>query len=303
MVPAAKPEGRPVFCLRARRSFACRAASSAICALTQPNAFVFWPGINLQPALTERVKVLEHKADALAVDLQEFRRECNKSRQEVQEEFKALRNDLRKHVSRMTSAMEVTAQEIHKRLDAIEDATAHDRARIIEALRNWAISPQTWRDVIPPAWTDAWITTEDLWMDRAQPRYWPALCQDIGLPETSAVRTCAMLALVDIQDSRAPAPFLFVGEASVTMDSGRLHKVIRHAREIATHTAYQAVPCVCADTYAQSMLDMAEIMGAMALQRQRGDAAKVVALPDEIRTFLGWTKRQEGSSGNDLSRL
>ena len=243
-----------------------------------------------RPALAERVKILVHKADALAVDLQEFRREFNKSRQERQEEFKSLRNDLRKHVNRMTSAMEVMAQEICKRLDVIGCATAHDRARIIETLRNWAISPQTWRDVIPPAWTEARITTADLWMDRAQPRYWPALCQDIGLPETSAVRTCDMLALVDIQDPRAPAPFLFVGEASVNMDSGRLHKVIRHAREIATHTAYQVVPCVCANAYSQSMLDMAEIMGAMALQGQRGDAAKVVALPDKIRTFLGWTK-------------
>ncbi len=80
-----------------------------------------------RPALRERVKILVHKADALAVDLQEFRREFNKSRQERQGEFKSLRNDLRKHVNHMTSAMEVMAQEICKRLDVIGCATGPRR--------------------------------------------------------------------------------------------------------------------------------------------------------------------------------
>lgn len=246
--------------------------------------------------LPQRMQALEAKVDALSDDVQALEAKVGVLSHDVQtlnarmsDEFKVTRTALHKHVEHVASAMDDMKKEMRHRFDVLEDATSHDRAKVVEdALRNWALSPQAWRDTLPPAWAAAWIETEELWTDRMPSRYWPTLCQHLGLPVDSAVRSCDLLATVDIQEPVAPAPFLIVGEAAVNMDSERIRKAVQRAREVETHTDYRAMPCVCASTYTRSVLEMAQTSGVMALQWQRGDIAHVLALPDALKTFLGW---------------
>lgn len=232
--------------------------------------------------LPQRMQALEAKVDALSDDVQTLNAR-------ISDEFKVTRTALHKHVDHVASAMDDMKKEMRHRFDVLEDATSHDRAKVVEdALRNWALSPQAWRDTLPPAWAAAWIETEELWTDRMPSRYWPTLCQHLGLPVDSAVRSCDLLASVAIQEPVAPAQFLLVGEAAVNMDSERIRKAVQRAREVEMHTDYRAMPCVCASTYTRSVLEMAQTSGVMALQWQRGDIAHVLALPDALKTFLGW---------------
>ena len=228
------------------------------------------------------MQALEAKVDALSDDVQALNAR-------ISDEFKVTRTALHKHVDHVASAMDDMKKEMRHRFDVLEDATSHDRAKVVEdALRNWALSPQAWRDTLPPAWAAAWIETEELWTDRMPSRYWPTLCQHLGLPVDSAVRSGDLLASVAIQEPVAPAQFLLVGEAAVNMDSERIRKAVQRAREVEMHTDYRAIPCVCASTYTRSVLEMAQTSGVMALQWQRGDIADVLALPDALKTFLGW---------------
>ena len=185
-------------------------------------------------------------------------------------------------------------KQLNRRLDLLNESTTHARAKVVEdSLRNWAVSHHRWREILPPAREKAKIEVEILWSDHMHSRYWKHLRDELGLPMDSAVGSCDLLAEVHIQSPDAPVTFLFVGEASVNMDSGRIRKAIQHARELEMHTSYRVLPCVCATAYTAPMVDMVRTAGVMALQWQPGTNARIIALPDDIKTFLGWPESQK----------
>ena len=230
----------------------------------------------------------------------EFRKELGSTRDELLRENKETRDKLEQSTRAIHARMDgivsninSATDEIGRRFDMLEESTASDRAKVVEdSLQNWATSHQAWRAVLPPEWEQAKIQIETLWTDRVPSRYWNPLCDDLGLPRDSSIQGCDLLVEVAIQHPAAPAAFLFVGEASVNMDRERIQKVIRHARAIAAHTQYQAVPCVCAARYAQALVAMARTSGVMALRWQRGAPAQVLALPDNVKAFLGGASKQ-----------
>ena len=230
----------------------------------------------------------------------EFRKELGTTRDELLRENKETRDKLEQSTRSIHARMDgivsninSATDEIGRRFDMLEESTASDRAKVVEdSLQSWATSHQAWRAVLPPEWEQAKIQIETLWTDRVPSRYWKPLRDDLGLPKDSSIQGCDLLVEVAIQHPAAPAAFLFVGEASVNMDRERIQKVIRHARAIAAHTQYQAVPCVCAARYAQALVAMARTSGVMALRWQRGAPAQVLALPDNVKAFLGGASRQ-----------
>ena len=230
----------------------------------------------------------------------EFRKELGTTRDELLRANKETRDkleqstrDIHARMDGIVSNINSATDEIGRRFDMLEESTASDRAKVVEdSLQSWATSHQAWRAVLPPEWEQAKIQIEPLWTDRVPSRYWKPLCDDLGLPKDSSIQGCDLLVEVAIQHPAAPAAFLFVGEASVNMDRERIQKVIRHARAIAAHTQYQAVPCVCAARYAQALVAMARTSGVMALRWQRGAPAQVLALPDNVKAFLGGASRQ-----------
>ena len=245
----------------------------------------------------------------------EFRNELGSTRDELRDEFRNelsdTRNELRRENKETRDKLEQSTRAIHARMDGIvshinsatdevgrrfdmlEESTAPDRAKVVEdSLQSWATSHHAWRAVLPPEWEQAQIQIETLWTDRVPSRYWKPLCDDLGLPGDSSIQGCDLLVEVAIQHPAAPAAFLCVGEVAVNMDRERIQKVVRHARAIAAHTQYQAVPCVCAARYAQALVDMARTSGVMALRWQRGAPARVLALPNNVKAFLGGAGRQ-----------
>ena len=230
----------------------------------------------------------------------DVRNELNDTRNELLRENKETRDKLEQSTRAIHARMDgivsdinSAAAEIGRRFDMLEESTAPDRAKVVEdSLQNWATSHQAWRAVLPPEWEQAQIQIETLWTDRVPSRYWKPLCDDLGLPRNSSIQGCDLLVEVAIQHPAAPVAFLLVGEASVNMDRERIQKVVRHAREIAAHTQYQAVPCLCAARYAQALVDMARASGVMALRWQRGAQAQVLALPDSVRAFLRGARRE-----------
>ena len=230
----------------------------------------------------------------------EFRNELSSTRDELRRENKETRDKLEQSTRAIHARMDgivsninSATDEIGRRFDMLEESTAPDRAKVVEdSLQSWATSHQAWRAVLPPEWEQAQIQIETLWTDRVPSRYWKPLCDDLGLPGDSSIQGCDLLVEVAIQHPAAPAAFLCVGEASVNMDRERIQKVVRHARAIAAHTQYQAVPCVCAARYAHALVDMARTSGVMALRWQRGAPAQVLALPDNVKAFLGGAGRQ-----------
>ena len=246
-------------------------------------------------------KELGTTRDGLRDELRdEFRKELGTTRDELLRANKETRDKLEQSTRAIHARMDgivsninSATDEIGRRFDMLEESTASDRAKVVEdSLQSWATSHQAWRAVLPPEWEQAKIQIETLWTDRVPSRYWNPLCDDLGLPKDSSIQGCDLLVEVAIQHPAAPAAFLFVGEASVNMDRERIQKVIRHARAIAAHTQYQAVPCVCAARYAQALVAMARTSGVMALRWQRGAPAQVLALPDNVKAFLGGASRQ-----------
>lgn len=264
-----------------------------------------------RPDLERRVTALEQGLKDLTEEMRagferlenaigEVRKELGSTRDELLRENKETRDKLEQSTRAIHARMDgivsninSATDEIGRRFDMLEESTAPDRAKVVEdSLQNWATSHQAWRAVLPPEWEQAKIQIETLWTDRVPSRYWKPLCDDLGLPMNSSIQGCDLLVEVAIQHPAAPAAFLFVGEASVNMDRERIQKVIRHARAIAAHTQYQAVPCVCAARYAQALVAMARTSGVMALRWQRGAPAQVLALPDNVKAFLGGASKQ-----------
>ncbi len=251
---------------------------------------------NGQPApdMERRLEVLERRVDALA---DEMRAEFGRVHQRLDESAaaaKAMGEQLSQRLDESIAATKAMGKQLNRRLDLLNASTTHERAKVVEdSLRNWAVSHHRWREILPLAREKAKIEVEILWSDHMHSRYWKHLRDDLGLPMDSAVGSCDLLAEVHIQFPNAPVTFLFVGEASVNMDSGRIRKTIQHARELEMHTSYRALPCVCATTYTAPMVDMARTAGVMALQWQPRTNARIIALPDDIKTFLGWPASQK----------
>lgn len=240
-------------------------------------------------ALEQGLKDLAERFERLENAIGDVRKELKETRDKLEQSTRAIHARMDGIVSGINSA----ADEIGRRFDMLEESTAPDRAKVVEdSLQNWATSHQAWRAVLPPEWAQAQIQIETLWTDRVPSRYWEPLCDDLGLPRNSSIQGCDLLVEVAIQHPAAPVAFLLVGEASVNMDRERIQKVVRHAREIAAHTQYQAVPCLCAARYAQALVDMARASGVMALRWQRGAQAQVLALPDSVRAFLRGARRE-----------
>lgn len=200
------------------------------------------------PALERRVNGLERRVDALETKVMDW-----------QESLAAFR------------------REVNERSDAVV---------IADALVNWTKSPRAWHEILPSALQLAWIETLELWSDRAPTVFWPSLCQRLGVPESLSLQSCAVLTQVGIKGSGAPAPFFIVGEASVNMDSERIRKTLQHVQELGQHTAYPVIPCVCARVYTGAVLAQARAAGVIALQWQRGDIARPIAIPDAVKYFL-----------------
>ena len=207
---------------------------------------------------------------------------------------KTMGKQLNQRIDESVVATKTMGRQLNRRLDLLNESTTHARAKVVEdSLRNWAVSHHRWREILPPAREKAKIEVEILWSDHMHSRYWKHLRDELGLPMDSAVGSCDLLAEVHIQSPDAPVTFLFVGEASVNMDSGRIRKAIQHARELEMHTSYRVLPCVCATAYTAPMVDMVRTAGVMALQWQPGTNARIIALPDDIKTFLGWPESQK----------
>lgn len=274
------------------------------------------------PALERRVNGLERRVDALetkVMDWQEslaaFRREVNERSDavdqrfdaidqrfdaidqqfaaiyarfdDIKEEFKRTRRDLRRHVTYLASRFDNLEKQMGQRFDVLEDAMMPERSKVIaDALVNWTKSPRAWHEILPSALQLAWIETLELWSDRAPTVFWPSLCQRLGVPESLSLQSCAVLTQVGIKGSGAPAPFFIVGEASVNMDSERIRKTLQHVQELGQHTAYPVIPCVCARVYTGAVLAQARAAGVIALQWQRGDIARPIAIPDAVKYFL-----------------
>ena len=243
--------------------------------------------------LAERFERLENAIGDVRKEVSDVRKELLRENKETRDKLEQSTRAIHARMDGIVSGMNSAADEIGRRFDMLEESTAPDRAKVVEdSLQNWATSHQAWRAVLPPEWEQAQIQIETLWTDRVPSRYWKPLCDDLGLPRNSSIQGCDLLVEVAIQHPAVPVAFLLVGEASVNMDRERIQKVVRHAREIAAHTQYQAVPCLCAARYAQALVDMARASGVMALRWQRGAQAQVLALPDSVRAFLSGARRE-----------
>lgn len=206
---------------------------------------------------------------------------------DIKEEFKRTRRDLRRHVNYLANRFDTLEKQMGQRFDVLEDAMMPERSKVIaDALVNWTQSPRAWREILPSALQLAWIETLELWSDRAPAFLWPSLCQRLGVPESLSLQSCDVLTQVGIKGSGAPAPFFIVGEASVNMDSERIRKTLQHVQALGQHTEYPVLPCVCARVYTGAVLDQARAAGVIALQWQRGDIARPIAIPDAVKDFL-----------------
>ena len=206
---------------------------------------------------------------------------------DIKEEFKRTRRDLRRHVNYLANRFDTLEKQMGQRFDVLEDAMMPERSKVIaDALVNWTQSPRAWREILPSALQLAWIETLELWSDRAPTVFWPSLCQRLGVPESLSLQSCDVLTQVGIKGSGAPAPFFIVGEASVNMDSERIRKTLQHVQALGQHTEYPVLPCVCARVYTGAVLDQARAAGVIALQWQRGDIARPIAIPDAVKDFL-----------------
>lgn len=180
-------------------------------------------------------------------------------------------------------------KQMGQRFDILEDATMHERAKVIEdALVKWTRSQRAWHEILPSVLQSAWIETLELWSNRAPAFLWPSLCQRLGMPETLSIQSCDVLTQVEIKGPGAPAPFFVVGEASVKMDGERIRKTLQHVQELGQHTEYPVIPCVCARVYTSTVLDQTRAAGVIALQWQHGDIAHPISIPDAVKDFLGF---------------
>lgn len=192
----------------------------------------------------------------------------------AREERRELSRSLHKRMDTLQDTFQAGLDSLREDLSLTEQAIEHERGHIVEnAMARWCLNRQTWGNLL--ALDPDRIATELLWNDQHAPRHWAGTADFLGLPRDSLLQRCDHLSRValDFPDGKT-IQFLIVGEASVTMDSGRIAKALQHVQAIQDHTAYPVLPCVCARDFSNALLERALRAGMVPLEWVRGGSTR-----------------------------